>query len=164
MTIREGHLRRDLYERLAGVSLRLSPLKDRGSDILLLAEHFIERVCYENQFVLKRLGDDARSALLAYEWPGNVRELENVIERGVRFSDTEVITERALELRSAASSVAEPEPVPVKPESTEAERQRLLKLWQENDENLSRMAKRLNIARNTLRYRLRKLNILSEDG
>jgi transcriptional regulator with AAA-type ATPase domain/tetratricopeptide (TPR) repeat protein len=162
IAIREGHLRSDLYQRLAGIFLRLPPLRDRGDDIVLLAEHFIERVCRENQFVLKRLSDDARSALLAYEWPGNVRELENVIERGVRFSDTEVITERALELRSAASSVAEPGPLPVKPDSAESERQRLLRLWEETNRNLSRMSKKLDIPRNTLRYRLQQLGILRD--
>jgi DNA-binding NtrC family response regulator/tetratricopeptide (TPR) repeat protein len=162
IAIREGHFRRDLYERLAGVFLRLPPLRDRGDDIILLAEHFVERVCRENQFALKRLDDDARSALLAYEWPGNVRELENAIERGVRFSDTEIITERALELRSAASFVSEPEPLPVKPDSAESERQRLLRLWEETNRNLSRMSKRLDIPRNTLRYQLQQLGILRD--
>jgi DNA-binding NtrC family response regulator len=78
---RAGRFRVDLYHRLAVVTLTLPPLRARGRDVLLLAEHFLARACDEYGLPVKRLTDDAESALMAYGWPGNVRELANVLER-----------------------------------------------------------------------------------
>src|ERR1700687_322475 len=73
--------REDLYHRLAVLTVSLPPLRERGEDVLRLAEHFLERACVEYDLSPKTLRADARAALLAYRWPGNIRELSNVIER-----------------------------------------------------------------------------------
>src|SRR5262245_52087466 len=77
--VRERRFREDLYHRLAVVTVRLPALAARGSDILLLAEHFLARACADYGLRPKALTPEARSALLAYGWPGNVRELANVM-------------------------------------------------------------------------------------
>src|SRR5688572_13309555 len=84
---RERRFREDLYHRLAVVTLTLPPLRERGSDIVVLAEAFLERACREYGLPPKTLDTDARARLRAYPWPGNVRELVNVMERVALLTD-----------------------------------------------------------------------------
>ena len=84
-----GAFRRDLYYRLAVVSLRIPPLRERGSDIALLAEYFLERLRREG--ASHRFGTDAMQGMAVYEWPGNVREMENAIERACAMSSGPVL-------------------------------------------------------------------------
>jgi DNA-binding NtrC family response regulator len=79
--IAAGRFREDLYYRLAVVPLELPPLRSRGTDVLTLAEHFLERAARRLDRPRVALADDARQLLTAYRWPGNVRELENLITR-----------------------------------------------------------------------------------
>ena len=158
---RERRFREDLYFRLARVTLRVPPLRERGNDVLLLAEHFLERAGREHGLPPRRLDPEAAGALLAHPWPGNVRELDNVIERAALFAETEVITARALELPSAGHA-ASPSGLPaVRPQPDRTDRERLEEVWRQTDGNLSRAAERLGLKRNTLRYRLEKLGLLS---
>ena len=90
--VRERRFRADLYHRLAVLKLALPPLRERGTDILLLARHYLGRACVDYGVRLKTLTADAESALMAYGWPGNVRELANVMERVVLLSDGEQAT------------------------------------------------------------------------
>ena len=76
-----GRFREDLYYRLNVIPLHLPPLRERGMDILILAQCFLERFCQKKSRPLLRLGEDTARVLLAYSWPGNVRELENFMER-----------------------------------------------------------------------------------
>ena len=78
--------RRDLYFRLAVILLRLPPLRERGEDVLTLAQHFLRRFSAKYAKQVERLDPRARDLLLAYPWPGNVRELSHVIERAVLWS------------------------------------------------------------------------------
>ena len=71
--VESGRFRRDLYHRLAVLTLRLPPLRDRGADVLVLAEHFLARACRDYNLPRKTLGEDARAALRAQPWPGIVR-------------------------------------------------------------------------------------------
>ena len=80
---RSGRFRMDLYYRLGVVPIHLPPLRDRGEDILLLAEHFLSRFSAQYSIQPPTLSVTARRALLAHSWPGNVRELRNVIERAI---------------------------------------------------------------------------------
>ena len=76
--VKEGKFREDLFYRLNGFSIALPPLRERGSDILVLAEHFLHRTTLASP---KRLSATAAKALLEYPWPGNVRELENIMRK-----------------------------------------------------------------------------------
>jgi Nif-specific regulatory protein len=89
--VKQGSFREDLYYRLNVFPLQLPPLRDRGSDILLLADHFVEKYSKTNSIPVRRISTPAIDALMAYHWPGNVRELENVIERALILSDDGVI-------------------------------------------------------------------------
>ena len=78
---RDGSFREDLYHRLAAMTIYMPPLRERGTDILLLAGHYLSRACAEYHLPLKVLTKEAQAALMAYSWPGNVRELANMMER-----------------------------------------------------------------------------------
>jgi two-component system response regulator AtoC len=93
-----GTFRRDLYFRLAVILLRLPPLRDRGDDVLLLADDFMRRYSAKYGKDVKRMSTAARDAMLAYSWPGNVRELSHVIERAVLWSQSGVLEVEQLSL------------------------------------------------------------------
>jgi two-component system, NtrC family, response regulator AtoC len=81
--VKKGKFREDLYYRLLGLPIELPPLRDRGKDILILAHHFIERFCSENNIPIKKLAEKSQKKLMGYPFPGNIRELKSVIELGV---------------------------------------------------------------------------------
>jgi len=99
--VRERRFREDLYHRLAVVPVQLPPLRERGRDILLLAELSLARACADYQLPPKEFDAGARAALLAYRWPGNVRELNNVIERVALLSEGSRVTADMLGLPRA---------------------------------------------------------------
>ncbi len=105
----EGTFRADLYYRLNGVRLRLSPLRERPGDVPLLAEHFAARAGAAGR-AATTFSAEALRALRAYRWPGNVRELENVVERAVLLAGAGPVEVRHLpeELREAAEAPEEP--------------------------------------------------------
>ena len=86
--VEEGTFREDLYWRLRVVTLHMPPLRDRKSDIPVLADHFLQDLAEANGKPVKPLGDDVMPALMNYNWPGNVRELRTVIEHGVVMSNS----------------------------------------------------------------------------
>ncbi len=90
--VEAGNFREDLYYRLNVVPLIVPPLRKRGNDIVLLAEHFLNRYSKKYQRPLPELTSMNRGALRTYEWPGNVRELQNVIERTVILADIDDLT------------------------------------------------------------------------
>ena len=96
--------REDLYFRVSAVPITIPPLRDRGDDVLLLAEHFLERFRREFRKPEIGLSDEARARLRTYPWPGNVRELQNAIERSVILSNGNAIDSRALQLPAAKPS------------------------------------------------------------
>jgi Nif-specific regulatory protein len=89
--VAKGTFREDLYYRLNVFPITMPPLRDRGSDVILLADHFVARSAVAAGKEVKRISTPALNMLMAYHWPGNVRELENVIERSVIMSDDGVI-------------------------------------------------------------------------
>src|SRR2546425_11885730 len=91
-------LREDLFHRLAAVTLRLPPLRERGQDILTLAGPFLAQACADYELAPKTLTEDARETLLAYRWPGNVRELANLMERVALLIDAPLVTGDRLDL------------------------------------------------------------------
>ncbi|MBI1762683.1 MAG: nif-specific transcriptional activator NifA [Acidobacteria bacterium] len=89
--VQDGKFRSDLYYRLNVFSIYLPPLRERKTDVLLLADHFLEKYGRQNGKSIKRISTPAIDMLNSYHWPGNVRELENVIERATLVSDGNVI-------------------------------------------------------------------------
>ena len=160
--VERGRFRADLYHRLAVVTLVLPPLRARGHDVVLLAEHFLARACEDYGLPPRVLGDDARAALLAHAWPGNVRELANAIERAALFADERVLTAGALALPAPSRERDRPEP-PVPPgpatEADDAEKRALLEVLTATGWNFTHAAARIGVPRNTLRYRAERLGL-----
>src|SRR5499426_3327961 len=86
-------------EEVAVLTLSLPPLRERGDDVLLLAEHFLARATADYGLPTRTLAADARAGVLAYSWPGNVRELANTMERAALLAESSEVTAAALELR-----------------------------------------------------------------
>jgi transcriptional regulator with AAA-type ATPase domain/tetratricopeptide (TPR) repeat protein len=154
--IRTRRFREDLYHRLAVATLRLPPLRDRGTDILLLARHYLRRACVDYGVRLKTLSADAESALMAYRWPGNVRELANVMERVVLLSDGEQVTSAMLALRreSPVRATSTTPDLNVDQQIASLEYSRIEQALNAAGGNISRAAAQLGLPRNTLRYRM----------
>ncbi len=89
--IAEGRFRQDLYYRLNVFPIHIPPLRERKTDISLLADYFVEKYSKANHKNIKRISTPAIDMLMTYHWPGNVRELENCIERAVLLSSNSVI-------------------------------------------------------------------------
>lgn len=94
--VHEGKFRKDLYYRLKVLCLNIPPLKERGKDVLLLADHFIQKLRIKTHRNVKGLSDDAKEILLNHDWPGNIRELENTISRALYICDSNYITLKSL--------------------------------------------------------------------
>jgi DNA-binding NtrC family response regulator len=154
--VERGTFREDLYYRLQVFDLQLPPLRDRPSDVPLLAERFLEEFGESMGRQPVRLGDDARDALLGYGWPGNVRELRNVLERAAILSDEGVIELRHLALQSKAVSAA-----PAHDLGT-IERQTIERVLRQTDWNKAKTARQLGLTRTQLYVRLRKYRIENE--
>jgi len=89
--VKEGSFREDLYYRLNVFPIMIPPLRERGSDIIIIAEHFVSHFAKKFGKEVKRISTPVQDMLLSYAWPGNVRELENVIERAVILSEDNVL-------------------------------------------------------------------------
>lgn len=101
--VKEKRFREDLYYRLIGLPVELPPLRERGSDILILAKHFTDQFCKENKMPKKTLSPEAQHKLLQYGYPGNVRELKAIMELAVVMVDEEVIGPSHLTFNSSGS-------------------------------------------------------------
>jgi Nif-specific regulatory protein len=108
--LKDGRFREDLYYRLNVFPIRMPPLRERKSDIVLLADHFVEKYAAKNGKLIKRISSPAIELITSYHWPGNVRELENCVERAVILSSDMVIHAYHLppSLQSAQSTKTEP--------------------------------------------------------
>ena len=159
--IRERRFREDLYHRLAVLTVTLPPLRERGDDVVALAEHFLARVCADYGVARRRLAPGAVAALRAYAWPGNVRELSNVIERAVLQSSSDELTAEALGVAGdpATGTPARPEAVSL----DDAMREHLVEVLGQTRGNISRTAALLGIERTNLHKKMRALG-LSRDN
>ena len=110
--IANGDLREDLYYRLNVIPIEMPPLRERGEDITLIAEYFVQTFAKEEGKQFARVSEDGKAALCAYEWPGNVRQLQNVIRNAVVLQDGEELTAqmlpRNLMQESAPRATAQP--------------------------------------------------------
>ncbi len=150
--VREGRFREDLYYRLNVVHLEMPPLRLRGADVLVLADHFLRKFALENHQRVDGFTDKARSKMLAYRWPGNVRALENSIERAVVLCETNMIDEADLPFEAAPETLGAMRV----PGSTlaELERYAIVKTLEAVDGSTARAAELLDISVRTIQYRL----------
>ena len=166
---RLNRFRSDLYFRLAVILLHLPPLRERGDDALVLAEHFLRRFSAKYGKNVRRIDGPAREVLMSYPWPGNVRELSHVIERAVLWSrDVTLNVEHlsvaapmrvASEAPDSAAPPADTVPPSEGTDLTQVERSMIERAMREAGGNQTRAAQRLGISRDTLRYRLKKFGI-----
>ncbi|HZY31977.1 MAG TPA: sigma-54 dependent transcriptional regulator [Candidatus Methylomirabilis sp.] len=167
--VKADRFRKDLYYRLAVITIDLPPLRERGEDILLLAHHFIDKFRAKYGKTVQGPSDQAARLLLEYPWPGNVRELSHVIERAVLWSPGERLAIEQLSLAPPIqANIAEPEPTTDIAQGTlpaegidlaEWERSLIVQALHEAGGNQTKAAKKLGISRDTLRYRLKKFGI-----
>ncbi len=94
--VKDGRFREDLYYRIAVFPLALPPLRDRGDDVCLIAEEFLQKYAHDFRRNIRGLDDEARKALRSYPWPGNIRELRNVIEQAVVRCDGDMLSAQTL--------------------------------------------------------------------
>lgn len=162
-----GTFRDDLYYRLNVFRVHLPPLRDRGEDVLLLAEHFVRELAARMGKGEMGLSRDAREALLAHPWPGNIRELQNAIERALIMSEGSLITagqlgvpsrtERTIASRQISEVTSGPDTVdsPL----SEVERRLVFDALSRAKGNKSKAAKLLGITRSQLYTRLKRFDI-----
>jgi DNA-binding NtrC family response regulator len=162
--------REDLFHRLNVVQFRLSPLRERGSDILLLAEHFLRTFRVVMNKNVEGITPAARQKLLAHHWPGNVRELRNVIERALILETTKEIQPSSLpDFQIEARLQKSPAMHPASGESLDdalarIEGELITSALEQSGFNLTRAAEQLKLTRHSLRYRMQRLNLNPGDG
>ena len=103
--MKAGRFRDDLYYRLQRATIKLPPLRERGGDIVVLAEHFLRQVVASEELGPKRFSPEALEVMRRYPWPGNVRELKNAVEYAAVLTDGEVIGPNDLQLADAEVTV-----------------------------------------------------------
>jgi two-component system response regulator AtoC len=162
--VRGGTFREDLYYRLNVVHLAVPPLRDRGTDILLLARHFAERYAREERCEPVTFPPAAEAVLLGYRWPGNVRELRNLVERLTILSPGRVISPADLP-RSDTSPAPPPTeqatttPHTIGAELEASERALLVSALQQAEGHRGRAAAALGISRHALKRRMQRLGM-----
>jgi len=165
--IADGQFRRDLLYRLNVVTVELPPLRERGGDIRILADHFLTRFAAEFKKNVTRFEPEAYERLERYDWPGNVRELKNVVERAVLLSRAETIGPTDIMLgRSQPQSwpidlngfTLPPDGFDIE-QLTQLELHLLKQAMARTNNNQSAAAKLLNLSRDRLRYRLAKFGL-----
>jgi len=160
--VRQNRFREDLYYRLCVVPIHIPPLKQRPGDILVLADHFLQKF-NEKYGVHKRLEDGVKKWMCCYDWPGNVRELQNIIERLAIVSETDLITVRDIP-ESYRSKVQGFENgmnyrTPSLKEVNEAAERRLLESVIRSNKSSRQAARELGISQATLLRKARKYGI-----
>jgi len=163
-TSEEGGFRLDLYFRLSVIQIDIPPLRERGDDILLLAQHYIDRANQKRRGPkLRGLSPEVAKTFKNYRWTGNVRELRNVIERASILEDGELVTSTHLPADLAGGGMQAgqgssdgfalpPNGIPLETVEIGLARQAMAR----TDGNLTKAAKLLDISRDQLRYKLKK--------
>src|SRR6266404_4558067 len=163
--IAQEQFREDLFHRLNVVQVRLPPLRERGDDVLLLAEYFLKTFSVSMNRHARSLSRAARQKLTAHHWPGNVRELRNVIERALILETSAEVQPSSLpdfQLEARLHKTAAPKPAggeSLDEIMTSFERALITGILEQNHFNLTRAAEQLKLSRHALRYRMQRLNI-----
>jgi DNA-binding NtrC family response regulator len=168
LAVAEGRFRQDLFYRINVINLELPSLSERISDIPVLAEHFLRKVCKETGKKLAGFDADAIRLMQEYNWPGNVRELQNVVERAVLLGKSEYlgITDLPSHISNNRSPVATMAMAPAtgRPQTLKEalegpERQIILQVLRQNNWNRNATADQLGVNRTTLYKKMKKLGL-----
>ena len=161
--IKKGHFREDLFYRLNVIRITLPPLRERGSDIVALADFFVKKYAVATGMPVHSIAKPALKLLLNYTWPGNVRQLESVIERGVLMAEGSSIMPEDLpaevhELTAGGGTL----PFEFPPDGIsfeDLEKELIIKAMERADWTISKAAPLLKMSYKTLQYRLEKFGI-----
>tara|TARA_B100000949_G_scaffold185207_2_gene167163 strand:+ start:4021 stop:5382 length:1362 start_codon:yes stop_codon:yes gene_type:complete len=160
--VADGYFREDLYYRINVMALLIPPLRERGNDILEVADAILQKTCLRLKASMLNFNDSASHAIAKYAWPGNVRELENAIERAVVLAEKNNIGEELLAIDLESTKIAESHaPIPNEPAeelSLEDYFQRFV-LEHQNVMNETQLAKKLGISRKCLWERRQRFGI-----
>jgi DNA-binding NtrC family response regulator len=164
-----GDFREDLFHRLNVVQFNLPPLRERGEDILLLAEHFLKSFRAKMNKNVAGISAGARQKLLSHRWPGNVRELRNVIERALILETSREIQVASLPDFQVESRLQKTAPIQISSDESlddalaRIESDLINGALEQNDFSLTRAADRLKLTRHSLRYRMQRLKMNPDD-
>jgi DNA-binding NtrC family response regulator len=168
--IRQNHFREDLFHRLNVVQFQPPPLRERGQDILLLAEHFLRHFNLSMNKLIRTISGPAQQKLMAHHWPGNVRELRNAMERAVILETGEEVHPESLPDFALETRLRKSDYTATSPESSledrvaQYEKDLIINMLEQSRYNLTRTAEQLRISRHALRYRMQRLNIDTADS
>lgn len=150
--VRKGNFREDLYYRLLGLPIELPPLRERSSDVLLLAKHFAGEFCKENDMKKLTLSKEAQDKLMKYSFPGNVRELKAVIELAAVMADEDQITAEDINFQSSSEMSS----IMMEEKSLKEYNQDIIKSYlKKYDNDVLLVADKLDIGKSTI-YRMKK--------
>jgi DNA-binding NtrC family response regulator len=155
--IEEGDFKEELYYRLNVLRIHVPALKERSSDISILAEHFLQRYAKEYNTQARTFSEDAMQTMLHYPWPGNVRELVNQVKRAVLLADSMTIDLEHLDLPQRNDTKRSLRVI-----RENSERDALLMVLESHDGQVSSAAKELGVSRATMYRLLNKHNLISE--
>jgi len=152
----EGIFRADLYYRLNVFPIHVPPLRERRTDIILLADHFIEKFNERHDRSIVRLSTPAIDLLMAYHWPGNVRELENAIERATLIADSDVIDARLLPPSLQMANLGERRSGPLNAQLGALEKELIIDALKVNKGNRAAAARQLGVTERVIGLRAEK--------
>jgi two-component system NtrC family response regulator len=159
-----GTFREDLYYRISVIHIKLPPLRDRGEDIMILANFFLNRCCKESGRRGRRFSADSVKLLESYNWPGNVRELENRVQRAVIMSDSATIEPESLDfsIKKMKGGIHSFTNLTLKDAREMIEREMVVSAIEDQRSNMARTAEVLGISRPTLYDLVRKHKIVKQ--
>lgn len=156
----EGVFREDLYYRLNVFPVHIPPLRERRTDILLLAEYFLEQYCKENKKQITRISTTAIDLLIKYHWPGNVRELQNCMERAVLICDSNTISAVHLPPTLQSSDlVSSDSPLSLSGAVESFERELIIDALKHTNGNQTKAAARLETSLRIINYKIHNYGI-----
>ena len=150
--VKDGLFREDLLYRINTIQIELPPLRERGNDIIILAEFFLKKYTYKYKKPDIKINRQAIDKLLSYEWPGNIRELQHTIEKAVILSESSVLKPEDLYLKSPFSAINSNSFITL----DEMESQMIRQALEKNNGNFTAAAEQLGITRQTLYNRLKR--------
>lgn len=156
--VADGDFRQDLRFRVNTIEIHIPPLRERGEDVILLAEFFLAKFARKYNKEVRSIGREAKKILLSYEWPGNVRELQHAVERAVILEDTTILRAHNLMLApdSGAAVMKKTKGDELTMNLEELERDAIDRAMKRADGNITRAAELLGITRFALYRKLGK--------